>query len=70
MSLFNISRIEPVAAPNRMNDYKPGDNFGFSDNQSGQSRKNHSLHYTSHDQIVFMERSVQAYLGKNLNIYG
>jgi hypothetical protein len=70
MPLLNISRVEPVAAPNRMNEYEFRDNFGFSHKQSGQSRQNHSQHNKSHNQIVYMERSVQDFLGKNVNIYG
>jgi hypothetical protein len=70
MPLLNISKIEPVAPLNRMNEYEPRTNFEFYDKQSGQSRQNQTSHYKSHNQIVFMERSVQEYLGKHLNIYG
>jgi hypothetical protein len=70
MPLLNIARIEPVAAPNRMTEHDQRDNFAFVHKQSGPSRQNQSPYYKSHDQIVFMERSVQDFLGKNVNLYG
>jgi hypothetical protein len=70
MPLLNISRIEPIIPLNRMNEYDVRDNVAFSHNQSARSGQNESPHYKSHSQIVFMERSVQDYLGKNVNIYG
>lgn len=70
MPIMDISRIEPVTAPNKMNDNEPRDNFGYSQKQSGHTRQNQSQYNKSQHQIVFMERSVQNYLGQNLNIYG
>jgi hypothetical protein len=69
MALSPISSIEPAAAPTRMNTYESEDNSGFSHNQANPSKQNQSSQYRSQNQILFMERSVQDYLGQNLNLY-
>jgi hypothetical protein len=69
MALSPISSIEPVAAPTKMNTYEYEDNSGFTHNQEQASKQNQSSNYRTQNQIVFMERSVQDYLGQHLNFY-
>jgi hypothetical protein len=74
MPLFAISRVEPVTAPTVINTYNKDEEASpFFHNYTGspklfQSNPNKAPYFTQ-NQIVYMEKSVQDYLGQNLNIF-
>jgi hypothetical protein len=70
MPLSAISRVEPVNGPTVINTYnKDEENSPFFHNFTGYPKQSQSQNYLTQNQIVFMERSVQDYLGYHLNIY-
>jgi hypothetical protein len=74
MPLYAISRVEPVSAPTVINTYnKDEENSPFFHNFTGKPKQNKTTpnksSYNTQNQIVFMETSVQDYLGHNLNVY-
>jgi hypothetical protein len=71
MPLSAITRVEPVTGPTVINTYtKDDENSPFFHNVMGSPKQNQfEKHYITQNQIVFMETSVQNFLGHNLNIY-
>jgi hypothetical protein len=75
MPLSAISRVEPVTGPTVINTYtKDDENSPFFHNFTGSPKRgnpkyNRSLNYKTQNQIEFMERSVQDYLGRHLSFY-
>jgi hypothetical protein len=74
MPLSAITRVEPVTGPTVINTYtKDDENSPFIHNFTGKPKQNQTtpnkFPYNTQNQIVFMETSVQDFLGHNLNIY-
>jgi hypothetical protein len=75
MPLSAITRVEPVTGPTVINTYtKDDENSPFFHNFTGSPKQGNpqhsqSMNYKTQKQIVFMETSVQDFLGHNLNIY-
>lgn len=74
MPLYAISRVEPITAPTVIHTYnKDEENSPFFNNYTGRSKpflsNPNKGPYYSKDQIVYLEKSVQEYLGRHLNIF-
>lgn len=73
MPLSVITRGEPVTAPSLISTYSYNDeNSPFFHNYTGRPKRfqsNFNKYPNSNNQIVYMEKSVQEFLGHNLNLY-